>query len=229
MIARFYDDTLEELAASIAALRHCLKQYRSGEAYNKCTGRDAFLAVTGSRWRGFSATPDETEPIVPRELRGLSEYIIGELDRSNHSGPNTSTVGHKDLIETMTQLLQLPWGVCRISPKAYTALRKAILRPEEVQYFQAEVREQELHCYKCHQQLAHGEAITFVKLGVDGVVISCQVCTPATMSRCQCGKVKATSLAARRRGRKETACTCNVVVQPSESDAPPAPLPDDSL
>lgn len=224
MVARFYDDTLEEFAAAIAAVRYVLDGL-GGLPSKSPTCKEAYNLITGRRWNRLTYANCEDSGI-PHDVTSLYEFLTSEISKSNHvlDRNNVNTDSHKDLIDTIVQILQLPYADARFTPKVITALRKAVLLPEEILNFNSEIQKQELCCYKCNKPFTAFESATAVKVGTS-MAFGCNACTPPATIRCRCGKPKNTSDAFRRRVKKETVCTCNAV----PVEAPVPPLPDDSL
>jgi len=224
MVTRLYNDTLEELLAIVEAVdfvHGSLGSVNRGEL----TGTKAYNDIVGRRWNRMCFS-DVEDSAIPRTLSGIKEFLRERISEGN-SPVQRSTATYKDLIEEIVAICQLPYADSKISKKAFAALRKAILTPEEILTFQAEIQKQELYCSRCQRPFVSGEAATLIKTS-DTFSVVCQQCTQPTMIRCNCGIVKRVSDPFRRRIRKDAVCTCNTPTPSLEQVIAP-PLPDDSL
>lgn len=123
------------------------------------------------------------------------------------------------LIEEIVGIINGPYAQGILGPKVLKSLRKAVLNPDELLKFKAEVQAREMSCGTCGRTLVPEEGVTFRV--VEGTpIFICMACTRPIFIRCSCGKVKQIGDIFRRRMRKETTCACETTAVETPTEAP---------
>lgn len=130
--------------------------------------------------------------------------IVGQIDAPSDAKGDVSLIG------TIVTLLGLPFGTSRLSAETLSALRRAILRPAEIEAFR-KVSKEAFNCATCKRPLTNDELGT-IRRGPDhDVSIQCLMCRQPTQVKCTaCGETAPASQALRGilGSTKANGCTC---------------------
>lgn len=107
-------------------------------------------------------------------IDSIVECIIKQLYSEND---------HRELIDEIARILNMPRGHMVLGGQALTALQRAILIPEEIRSFRRAIAEGS-RCYQCGTRIVAGEVCTTL-LAADGIpFLACAVCAHPQAIRC---------------------------------------------
>lgn len=133
--------------------------------------------VNSTDWSSTFALMDDTH--IQEALEGIVAQTTTDLDGDGNLAPK----GDVPLITAIVDLLRLPWGSNRLDPATMTALRRAILRPSEVEEFRRASREA-FACNVCAHKFAPGEAGTIRRDADNNISIRCLMCAHPQTAIC---------------------------------------------
>lgn len=88
------------------------------------------------------------------------------------------------VLDTIIELLGLPYSKNRITSNTLTKLRRALLLPYEAAALNMNLERQELYCHACARRFEDREMLTLVMENREPVLM-CALCLPPNVFRCQ--------------------------------------------
>lgn len=232
MLHRFYRNTVAQILAALKLSQWVAQNQglRTGEK----TAFEVYDYIVGSRYRLNNWTDGE-------DAKSLDSLITDvEQNLASAEALDGQPSFDKTLIDVVVEILRLPYAANCINGKTLTALRKAILAPDEIRELKLELARKEAFCPGCNRTLQQGE-MGSVSFRDGAVTIFCAACSKPHLIKCSCKKVRGVSEIMRRRLQKELrTCECGKKVEegavetpvldadaPAQppTSAPPAPRP----
>lgn len=118
--------------------------------------------------------PEEPAPTLDTAFRHLVEHQDAKPDDLS-------------LIDTLVDILQMPFSGNFLNLKVVKAIRKAILTSSELESLKAMSEKRELSCKDCGHRFVNGEAVTLSRTGHGDVQLFCVKCvTPLYLPCSSC-------------------------------------------
>lgn len=209
---RFYKAMAEQFLIALYITKSFMHReglHTNAEAGNNI--QDTYRRFFSGRVDRQFSTENSGIPTTPDEL-------IRELEQRLYSDGGKETDG--GIIDTIVDILHLPFVENGISSKQLRQLRKALFSPEELMILREELKKQELMC-GCGHVFESGELGTLRTNEEGGVRLHCASCLRPTRIACRCGK-KAQNLSDRGSKLiwKETACSHGEIREETDVSEP---------
>lgn len=161
---------------------------------------------------------NSTDTPVASVLRNTAlQHITEDLDLDNFIQDLTEQVmstetsnGDQPLLDSIVDLLQLPWTGNRIGAETLDTMRKAILRPSEVNNF-AKVSREAFVCSACSHKFTSRELGCLVRGANNNLLMQCMNCASpayAACPHCRESAVLSGTVVSILRSSKMTQCSC---------------------
>ena len=180
---RLYAEMVRGLLLILAALR----------AQSVESGREVIDAGIINTLRRY--TQDHPDDPLTQWLSGIPwndtlaqinyDELIGSLkDQLDNQG---SGKGDVTLLEIVTDIIGGPWGSNRLGGETLSALRRAILKPSEIETFKRLSRES-FQCSRCEHKFTNAEAVVVMREPDNNLSVRCMQCAVPCYGVCtKCG------------------------------------------
>ena len=157
------------------------------------------------------------------------DELIGSLkDQLDNQG---SGKGYVTLLETVIDIIGGPWGSNRLGGEILSALRRAIMRPSEIETFRKVSRES-FQCDRCEHRFTNAEAIVVMRESNNNLSVRCMQCAAPSYGVCaKCGDAAPLTDAGRteiQAAVQKVTCDCTTHHNKKSVDVP-GPAPDQPI
>jgi hypothetical protein len=118
--------------------------------------------------------------------------------------------GDKPLIDTVVEILGLPWSTSRVTGEVLSSLRKVLMRPSEIEAFRKAAKDA-FACAQCHHKFVSGEAVVAKQRPNQDYAVYCLLCASPDYGACaNCSEAAPlnSAFSVALRNAKSVSCEC---------------------